>query len=131
MNSFQGLLQAHRDLPVGEQQEAVEARLPELAARVGFRVWNPGDSIRVTGRRVLIGVAPYSPLDLRLLDEITPFVSANPETVSVDLFNVRDVRQMGDFEAYVPGIGAVLQPPVAGLWVDGHLVQKATGSRAR
>ena len=132
MRQFSEVTKPNPELPAGRQQEMADAEFAAIAQSLGLRIWKPGDAIPSRGRRVLIGVATYSPLDMKLLDGIVPLLSeAKDAAPVVELFNVRDVRSMEDFENFVPEIGPVLQTPVAALWEGGRLVQSDTGSRAR
>jgi hypothetical protein len=132
MPTFSDLVQPIPGVEPGPRQELADSRFPQLAASHGFRVWRPDDPIPHTGERMLIGVATYSTLEMDLLDRLTPLVaSLKPRGCVIELFNVRDVQSMADFEQFVPGIGSVYQTPIAGLWAQGLLVAKGTGAKAR
>lgn len=133
MTRFADLLRYDGRRSVAEQQEAAGRRFPDLIARSPLTWWRPGDPIATEGRRLLIGVAAsYSLLDLQLLDAL---VEEEPQSrrarPRIDVFDIEACPTMADFESYVPGIGRVYQTPVAGLWEDGILKQKAWGSSAR
>ena len=92
------------------------------------RRWRKGDAVLEAGRRMMVGLASYSRQDVELAQEIIDFQPREDSGVSViELFNVLDVHEMRDFEQYIPGIGAVYQTPVVGLWEDGVLVRTAQG----
>ncbi|HEV3144311.1 MAG TPA: hypothetical protein VGZ47_10530 [Gemmataceae bacterium] len=99
-----------------------------------LRLWQPGDPVVAVPIRVLVGVATYSALDLRLLEIIDRKLeeaSRNGATLHVEVFNVLECRDQADFEKYIPGIGTVFQTPVVGIWENGVLVHRATGAAAR
>jgi hypothetical protein len=116
--------------------------------------WVPGGPIPPEGRRLLIGVAHWSGYDMELLDlleeppspqRFTGVLSGTgvrggmmglptvpiPTRPQVDVFDVAQCRSEADFDLFIPGTGRVLQTPVVGLWVDGHLVEKASGFTGR
>src|SRR3954468_12590839 len=110
-------LPASADGSVRDRQRAIDALFPSVVSATPIRLWQPGDPIEPTGRRLLIGVATWSVPDLTLLDELARAPSRQAPGMVVDVFNVADVRSAGDFERYVPGIGAVFHTPVVGLWI--------------
>jgi len=119
-------------VPAGRQQEEADANFASLAQALGLRVWSPGDAIPPGKRRVLIGVATYALLDMQLLDRLVPLLQRDTtDEAVVEVFNVRDVRSMNDFDSFIAGIGPVFQTPAAGLWERGRLVETATGASAR
>lgn len=97
------------------------ARSPRL------HLWSPGDPIPERGERLLVGVATWSGYDLNLLDLIEE-APAGP--IRVDVFDLDTCPDQHAIADRVPGIGEVVQPPVAGYWVDGRLVETAGGHRA-
>ncbi len=136
----------------GPDQMEVERRFPDEVARSHFRHWSPGDPIRSSGLRYLIGVATYSEYDLRLLDLLEeamissapaahhrqrhPAAVADCATIpspspQVDIFSVGECRTQADFEKYIPGLETVFQTPVVGVWRDGVLQKKGSGAQAR
>ena len=80
----------------------------------------------------MIGFAPYSRIDLKLLDHVDNALGKDAkDPIRVDVFNVLECTTMEDFGRYIPGIGKVFQTPVAGVWIDGVLIEKACGRDAR
>ena len=124
-------LPASPDGSLADRQSAIDAFFPSVVSVSPLRLWRPGDPIEPTGRRLLLGVATWSVPDLTMLDELARALHRQPAGVVVDVFNVADVRSAGDFDRYVPGIGTVFHTPVAGLWIDGRLVAKASGKSGR
>src|SRR5262249_50610849 len=101
-------------------------------ARSRLNWWRRGMQIPSQGKRLLIGVAPYSAADLQLLDATNEVLAqARGEPIRVDVFNVLECQSMADFDSYLPGIGPVYQTPVAGLWEEGVLRETASGRAAR
>jgi hypothetical protein len=124
-------LPASPDGSLGDQQRAIDTLFPIVVSASPLRLWQPGDPIAPTGRRLLLGVATWSVPDVTMLDELALALLRQPSDLVVDVFNVADVRSAGDFERYVPGIGTVFHTPVVGLWIDGRLVAKASGKAGR
>jgi hypothetical protein len=119
--------------PSADQAEVVR-RLPAAVADSPLHWWSPGDPVAERGARLLLGIAPYSWYDLRLLDLVDEALSTwrGPEAPPrVDVFSTLDCRTQDDFHHYVPGVAPVYQTPVLGRWQDGVQVSKATGALAR
>lgn len=116
---------------LGVRQKERDAQFPAIVAESPFRLWHPGDRIKPTGDRVLIGVATWSPPDLAMLDILASLASAREANLDIDVFNVSSCPTTAAFEEYVPGIGAVFHTPVVGVWIDGVLTDKSSGKRAR
>ena len=132
MIKFHDLLQPRDGLSVGELQESAKRSFPLLVDKSTFKSWSPGKPTSSQGKRLLIGVATYSEADLKLLDLLEEVLQGRAEnTLSIDLFNTLDCKSHDDFDNYIPGIGKVFQTPVAGLWENGVLKEKAWGKSAR
>jgi hypothetical protein len=113
-----------------EQAKHLSARLLEALSRSRLHSWKLGDDIAPTNRRVLVGVAPYSGYDLKLLEALNK-LPLDPISDRIDIFDVLACRTQEDFEKYIPGIGKVYQTPVVGMWEKGRLVQRHSGYNAR
>lgn len=129
---FRELLRPAGGQTPGEVQQRAAELLPERVAASRMHWWKPGDPVRATGRRLLIGAAVWSGYDLRLLDYVNAAL-ADPRfaDVAVDVFDCDQVQSQDGFEPYVPGIGPVSGTPVVGLWIDGKLADKAAGYHGR
>ena len=110
------------------------------AARSHFRTLLTSTSIRLHDHRpapksgvfLLIGAATWSGYDMDLLDRIEDTLRfVKPKNLTLGAFDFDECDSHEAFEKRIPGIGDVLQSPVVGLWVDGKLVQSATGFEAR
>jgi len=117
-------------LSPGQQQREAMRLFPDLIRRSAMHLWNPGDPIQQTGRRLLIGIAAYSMLELKLLDRLEEYLRAGNDG-RVDLFNTDDCKSHDDFCKYIPSLYHVLQTPVVGLWIDGTFSHSATGKLGR
>jgi len=154
MKTFVELFLSYRELSPGEQQRRIEREFPALVAQGTLHWWSPGDPVCSSGRRLLIGVATYSSLDMRLLDLVSEsvrcrrldglmkqqlslpaglsaFVQVPKESLHIDVFSVLDCQSHEDFKPYIPSLGKVYQTPVAGLWDNGVLQSWATGAAGR
>jgi hypothetical protein len=111
-----------------EQQKYVHEQFRKLLSESRLRAWDPGDPTPLTGRRILVGVADYSTIDMALLDALDKIVSnqLGPDD-TIQVFNVLDCTKMEDFEEYVPGIDPVYQTPVVGVWEEGQIDRRASG----
>ena len=126
------LFEEARRLPPKDQPGYISMRLHEALAGSPISVWRRGESIPGVGRRMLVGIAPYSLPDLELLDAIKEALKQKPSCEErVQVFDVLTCASMKDFDECIPGIGQVYQTPVVGVWEDGVLVQKASGAKAR
>lgn len=93
-----------------------------------LHLWSPDQLIPDRGPRLLIGAATWSGYDLNLLDliEEAPVVG-----IRVDVFDVDSLTNEDDFQRYIPGLVHAFQTPFVGYWVDGRLVESATGFHGR
>jgi hypothetical protein len=83
------------------------------------------------GQHVLVGLAFYSRYDLELLDAIAAVLGERKSGEDhLVVFDIVSCRNRADLEACIPGIGNVVQTPVAGVWETGILVKKASGHAA-
>ena len=100
----------------------------------GLRVWCPGEGVPPDRPRLLVGVATWSGYDMLLLDLLArnrkPAGSPDPGA-NVDVFDVAACHSDEDFQQYVPGLRAVAQTPVVGVWVNGRHADSETGAAAR
>jgi hypothetical protein len=152
MTPFQDLHLSYQHLSPGEQQAAVERELPALVSKGPLHWLSPESPPSGAAERLVLGVAPYSKDDMRLLDLVRQAVlkecsprrggRLQPETpgreppvapgpLRVEVFSVLACKTHQDFEKYIPGIGKVYQTPVVGYWVDGVLREKCWGAPAR
>jgi hypothetical protein len=79
------------------------------------------------GSFLLIGVATWSGYDMNLLDLIE---ETQDNGVHVEVFDVDSVLSPDDLSRLIPGI-SFLQTPFVGYWVDGKLIESASGFDAR
>jgi len=117
----------NRHLQPGEQLRYVLSELPERIKSMGLNIWNSGDRIQSSGKRILLGIAHYSREDLELLDLLRELPL---EEVQLDIFIVSACKSQSEIEIYIPGIQKVVNTPVVGIWQDGILVDKAIAGKA-
>jgi len=84
----------------------------------GGKQWRKGDQ-KVGGWRLLVGIGTYSRSDLELAERLLK-LPASPDRV-IEFFDVLEIKDMQEFEDYIPGIGKVWGTPVVGFWRDGKL----------
>jgi hypothetical protein len=131
MTQFAGLLSKDMSAAPAQHYPDLSRRLTEALKNSGLGIWKRGDPIVVSGRRLLIGIAPYSIYDLRLLDAINDRTASGEISDRIDVFDILNCEKMTDLDSYVPGIGIAYQTPVVGIWIDGILKQKCSGHQAR
>ncbi len=119
--------------PPASDPAEMERRFQELLADSPFRPWQPGDPIVQRGERLLIGVAPWSGYDLRLLDVVAEALSSSrPAPVPVvEVFSVAACNEERDFRKYIPRLRHVFHTPVVGVWRNGRLDEAKEGYEAR
>ena len=71
-----------------------------------------------SGKFLILGVATYSPAELRLLDEVEAAHARWKNTTTVYVFDMTQCQSMSDVRGYVPPFFAVVQTPVV-VWGDG------------
>lgn len=130
MNRFLELFRHHTAPPPGQiYADDRSVLFPEVVSHSPrLTLWGKNDSVPATGRFLLVGVATWSGYDMKLLDalEQTP---GGPDAIGV--FDTTDCQSNDDFEARIPGIGAVFQMPAVGLWENGMLVARGSGHEGR
>lgn len=136
MSSFYDLLRLFRssaepDGSLALAQQKIDDLFPAVVAKSPFRLWAPGDAIAAQGKRLLIGVATWSGLDMQFLDFLARRLQEVPGGLIVEVFNVASCPSQDALERYIPGIGMVFQTPVVGFWSDGKLVDKRSGKPGR
>lgn len=127
-NSFANLLDGNSKIDPGSQQRWAAVSFTKVVESSGFS----SDARSQRADRIVIGVASYSVRDLQMLDMVAKKVNdeiTSPETEIV-VFDTLSCKTMDEFQAIIPGIGVVLQTPVVGVWRNGILVEKASGSKA-
>jgi hypothetical protein len=132
MTAFQDLLRYEVSVDPGEAQRRAADLLPTRVAASPMQWWTPGDPVPSAGRWLLIGVAVWSGHDLRLLDQVSDWLTdprCNGPKVAV--FDAGAGRPHDQFEDILPGIGSVHHSPAVGYWVDGVLRETACGYLGR
>jgi hypothetical protein len=131
MSTFLDLLTDDKRIPSSTRDRA-RPSLSQVVAKSTLHNWSPADPVPATGKRVLIGVAPWSGYDLRLLDILDQITSAVRGRVPhLAVFDVAECKSQQDFDRYIPSVSPVYQTPVVGIWENGDLKEKATGAVAR
>jgi hypothetical protein len=119
-------------LPPKEQCAYISSRLPEVLRETKISMWDPQRAAPQSGRLILIGLAPYALLDLRLLGALTERLAhVNAREQRLEVFDILECKNMDDLEKRIPDIGKVYHSPILGIWDDGALVQRASGAQAR
>ena len=115
-----------------QHQIAVAEAFPRLVEDSALHLCRPADPIRSDGRRILLGVTPSSPYDMRLLDILDDAARAGRLCgYRVDVFDCFAVKSADEVERNIPGIGGAWQTPLIGGWEDGMQVVANWGQHAR
>jgi hypothetical protein len=134
MNSFFNLFLQDPGQPSHDARQAIAERaFCERLQDSPFHLWQPGDAVPQKGTRILLGVAPWSGYDMRLLDVISESIRkgiALPD-LRVDVFDTTHCTENADFRKYIPKLRRVFHTPVIGIWRDGHLHEVKEGYEAR
>lgn len=106
--------------------------ISDVASALGLVVWKPGEPILAVGDRLLVGVAPYSNVEIGML-YLFARAKSDPCLARpiLEVFDTLDCQTHEQFNNFIPGIGTISQTPVAGFWSDGLLLEKAQGAAAR
>lgn len=131
-NALATLFGEAKRLPPEGQSAYVSMKLPEALFGSHLNYWRLEDSLPNTGRRTLIGVAPYALPDLELLDSLEESLSKSTSPDDrIDVLNVLACAAADDLERCFPGVGKVFQTPIVGVWEKGVLCQTASGAAGR
>ena len=125
---FHELLLNPRRLEPGQLQSIARGKFPSIVTQSHLEQHVPGSPVPIHGKFVIIGVATYSPDELRLLDEVEAAYAQWGKT-KVVVFNVLDCNDMNDMRRHVPPLMMVVQTPIVALWDNGKLVTSQTGLR--
>lgn len=117
---------------LGFQQRIAAEQFPELVLQSNLHYWRPGDPIKTTGDRCLLGLAASWDLrDLRLADLVEELLRDNRD-VRVDVFNVEDWTSVDQIVQYFPGFRrSHYSTPIAGWWQNGAIEQVECGVEAK
>src|SRR4051812_66411 len=89
MITFQSLLEPGPGHSAFDIQEEATHAFPELVARSRLHLWSPGQDSVATGKRLLLGVATYSKLDMQLLDLFNGSLGTiNGSPLHIDVFDI-------------------------------------------
>ena len=129
---FADLLELNANLLPGQQQQRAAQEFPSVVQNSHMEIWRPEEELPARGAHIWIGIASYSIPDLEMLDAIEAKLSREPtQNETIHLFDLSSLTDIGDFEKYLPGIGKVYQTPVIGIWEDGVMKEKASGTAAK
>lgn len=130
MNTFHDLFQHKtRWAGVGPVPDRRPLLFPGFVERSPkLHLWSPDMLVPETGPRLLLGVATWSGYDAKLLDLLEELPSS---AVRVDVFDIDTCQQPGDLDRYVPGAAPPNHTPLVGYWLDGKLVESASGFHGR
>jgi len=111
----------------GEELERARRRFPDLVKRSRLDLWGPGDVISREGKRLLIGIATYSLIELYTLDALNEWLESS-QGVKIDVFDLDACISPAEVARYIPEI-TPKATPVLGIWSDGQFVSALQGGR--
>jgi hypothetical protein len=124
---FHELLANAGRLEPGPLQTAARQQFPSIVKKSHLERRVVGDPVPCDGKYIIIGIASYSPHDLRLLDEIDAAYALWKDVAKVSVFDLMECRDMNDVGRFLLNAVDVRQTPVVELWDDGQLVTFQTG----
>lgn len=115
---------------VAEARRKEAEKFPALVRRSKLKLWS-GTAGESKGCHAVIGVRLYSGPDLELLDRLNEMLEECRGSITVEVFDDASCPEPEQLERYIPGITPVSQTPVVGVWIDGALMEKASGFKGR
>ena len=112
----------------GEEQREAQRRFPGLVETSRLHLWKPGDSIQKRGKRLLIGAATYSLIEMYILDALNELLEREP-SLKIDVFDLSACGSREEIASYIPNAPAKASP-VLGIWSDGRFVKGLEGGTA-
>jgi YD repeat-containing protein len=99
-----------------EHQRLVAEGLQFAVEQTNLKWWRPGDEIMSNGVRLLVGIAPWVPDEIKILARIAEQLDKFDDRIYVDVFSLAETRTAQDLDRYLPGAGRAPQSPVLGRW---------------
>jgi len=97
-----------------------------------LHLWQPGDPIFASGRRILLGVMSASRYDLQLLDILNKAIQDGiTGTDHFDVFNFPYVSSLEEALQYIPDISPPGLTPMVSRWENGVYIGTKYSSPAR
>ena len=124
---FHELLDNAGRLEPGPLQTAARQRFPSIVKRSHLERRVVGDPVPCNGKYIIIGIASYSPRDLRLLDEVDAAYRLWKDVAKVAVFDLMECRDRNDVERFLLNSADVKQTPVVEIWDGGQLMTFQTG----
>jgi hypothetical protein len=132
MTTFGSLFREGQKIDPLDNGMLARSKAQEVLAGSDMLLWADGSAMPIQNGAT-IGIAFYSLPDLEFLDRLVlarPNI-AGSSSESIAIFDVLSCKTMEDFEKFIPGIGAVYQTPVVGIWKNGCVVEKGIGAKGR
>jgi hypothetical protein len=124
---FRELLDNVGRLEAGPLQSAARQRFPLIVKKSHLERRVVDDPVPCDGKYIIIGIASYSPRDLRLLDDVDAAYALWKDAAKVAVFDLMECRDMNDVGRFLLNAVDVRQTPVVEIWDDGQLVTFQTG----
>jgi hypothetical protein len=132
LRRFRDLLKPDPRSTPKDDQDRASRGLAAAVAESNLRWWKNHEGDPVGGKRLLLGVAPYSQYDLTLLDLIDERLgSAQVPAVEVYVANLQDYDNVDQLSLDFPGIVEVYQTPLVAVRESGSPKRTAWGKKAR
>jgi len=128
MSKFSSLLKYRKGKSPSEAQKKARSDFPRQVLQSKFKLRKPSVPISESGKHFIIGIATYAAPELGLLDHLQESLRNGKSGMpDVEVFDVLDCKNLGDFEKFIPGIDGVQRTPVMGVISDGKLIDHANG----
>lgn len=132
MKKLSDLFEESKELRPADSYDYVRRGLAEALMGSGVLIRSSPIAAPQQANRILIGFAPYSLHDLKLLDAVLEKVlNSKDRKEHIEVFDVLTCQNQEAFNQFIPGIGKVIETPVVGIWENTVLVDKASGTKAR
>jgi hypothetical protein len=126
---FHELLDNPNHREPGSLQSEARRLFPSIVKKSHLEQRMARSPVPKRGKYVIIGVATYSPDDLRLLDEVEAAYRQWQKKSKIVVFDLMECKDMCDVREYVPPFSEVVQTPVVALWDSGKPIAFQTGLR--
>ncbi|MGI8755088.1 MAG: hypothetical protein ACR2MB_04350 [Acidimicrobiales bacterium] len=116
----------------GEWQRYVTEHFDDFVNGTNLHFWTCGAPIAKCEKRLLIGAATYSQMDMQLLDVLDDWLKKHESMgTRIDVFDLGICSQINDLDEFFPHVKNVYMTPHVGLWENGVFQEMITGYAAR
>jgi hypothetical protein len=114
-------------LDPGTSQSAARQKFPLIVTSSHLDRRMLDDPVPVDGKYIIIGIASYSPLGLRLLDEIEAAYGLWKDVATIAVFDLMECKNVNDVWRFLQKNHDVRQTPAVEIWDGGEFITFKTG----